>query len=303
MINHLHPFVPAKKRHGKRRATAFDVANYALMVFLGLCFLYPIWYCIITSISSADAISRELPMLWPNTFSLSAYHVVLSEEMLPVYYRNSIFYAFVGTVLSLVLTSMMAYPFVIPDFKGKTLLNIYMVITMFFSGGLLPTFYLITSLGLRNTIWVMLLPGAVGAYNTIVFRTFFKSIPSSLSEAACIDGASHYRVLFLIILPLSKSLLATFGLFGVVGRWNDWFTPFLYLTRKTLQPIQLYLRSVLVVASYTSDPSYQIPESLRVVEENLKCAIVLITIGPILLIYPFLQKYFVKGVMVGAIKA
>ena len=178
-----------------------------------------------------------------------------------------------------------------------------MVITMFFSGGLLPTFYLITSLGLRNTIWVMLLPGAVGAYNTIVFRTFFKSIPSSLSEAACIDGASHYRVLFLIILPLSKSLLATFGLFGVVGRWNDWFTPFLYLTRKTLQPIQLYLRSVLVVASYTSDPSYQIPESLRVVEENLKCAIVLITIGPILLIYPFLQKYFVKGVMVGAIKA
>lgn len=293
----------AKKHSFKQRFTLFDVFNYAFMVLLGFIFLYPIWYCIITSVSAADSLSKELPLIWPKSFSLNAYRMVLSEPMLPTYYLNSIFYAFVGTFISLLFTSMMAFPFTVDEFKGKKLLNVYMVITMFFGGGLLPTFYLITSLGLRNTVWVMLLPGAVGAYNTIVFRTFFKSIPASLREAAYIDGANHYQVLFTIMLPLSKALLATFGLFGIVGRWNDWFTPFLYLTRKSLQPLQLYLRSVLVVASYTSDPAYQMAESMRVVEENLKCAIVLITIGPILLIYPFLQKYFAKGVMIGAIKA
>lgn len=295
---------PKKKKHSfKKRFTLFDFFNYAFMVVLGFIFLYPVWYCIITSVTPADEISKGLPLLWPKGFSLNSYRIVLSEPMLPTYYLNSIFYAGAGTIISLLLTCMMAFPFTVDDFKGKKILNVYMVITMFFGGGLLPTFYLISSLGLRNTVWVMLLPGAVGAYNTIVFRTFFKSVPGSLREAAYIDGANHYQVLFLIMLPLSKALLATFGLFGIVDRWNNWFTPFLYLTRKNLQPLQLYLRSVLVVASYTNDPNYQIAESLRVVEENLKSAIVLVTIGPILLIYPFLQKYFAKGVMVGAIKA
>lgn len=287
----------------KRGFTWFDALNYAFMVLLGFIFLYPIWYCVITSFSAANAISKRLPVLWPNSFSAKAYEIVLGEAMLPRYYFNSVFYAGVGTFLSLLFTSMMAYPFVVGNFKGKMFLNFYMVVTMFFGGGLLPTFYLITSLGLRNTVWVMLLPGAVGAYNAIVFQTFFRTIPDSLREAAYIDGASHFRVLFAIMIPLSKALLATFGLFGIVGRWNDWFTPYLYLTRKELQPIQLYLRSVLVIA-YTNDLSYrQVAESMNVVEENLKCAIVLITIGPILAIYPFLQKYFTKGVMIGAIKA
>ncbi|HIV27664.1 MAG TPA: carbohydrate ABC transporter permease [Candidatus Ornithocaccomicrobium faecavium] len=287
----------------KRGWSAFDIANTAFFIVLCAVFIYPIWFCVICSLTSAAEIQRDLPLLLPRGISLDAFRVVLEDDGIARYYFNTILYSVAGTAISLFLTSLAAFPFVVRDFLGKKGLNIFMVITMFVSGGLLPTYYLMVQLNLRNTIWVMLLPGAVSAYNTIIFRTFFRSIPESLREAAYIDGAGHYRVLFTIILPLSKALLATFGLFGLVGRWNDWFTPYLYLSKDELKPFTLYLRSVLCVVSFNSDTQNMLYDiHANATEQNMRCAAVLVAIIPIMCVYPFLQKYFAKGVMIGAIK-
>jgi len=291
---------------GKRnRFNIWDVLIYGVIGMLSVFFLYPIWYCLITSLSSGKALLRSLPLLWPRNFTFEAYrYIFTSEANIFAYYRNTIFYAVVGTAISLTLTSMMAYPFIVKDFIGKVFLNVYMVITMFFGGGLLPYFILVSELGLRNTIWVMLIPGAVGAYTVIIFRTFFNSVPASLREAAYIDGAGHYRVLAQILVPVSKPLFATFALFGMVGKWNEWFTPFLFITREELKPIQVFLRESLVTINGLADQfSVGKMAQLDILPQNIRTAIVIITIAPILCVYPFLQKYFASGIMIGSIKA
>lgn len=293
-------------RRKKRKVSVFDICNVIFFIILSLIFLAPVWYCVVCALTDSETLVRETPFLFPMNFSLEAFKAILLDRSVWVYYRNTILYAFGGTAISLFLTCLMAYPFVIREFKGKAFLNVFMVITMFFSGGMLPSYFLTVALGLKNTIWVMLIPGAVSAYNVIIFRTFFKSIPDSLREAAYVDGAGHYRVFFSIMLPLSKALLATFGLFGIVGKWNDWFTPYLYLTEDTLQPMSLYLRRLLVVAqTFESGGSGADLRNLmeNVNSLNLKCAAVLVTIIPVMCVYPFCQKYFAKGIMIGAIKS
>lgn len=294
--------MPAIKK--RNRLGVADIIIYLIIAMLSFFFLYPIWYCLITSLSGGAAVKRELPLLVPLDFTLEAYRWVFKGRDILTFYRNSVFYAVAGTFISLTLTSMMAYPFIINDFIGKKVLNIFMVITMFFSGGLLPYYFLISGMGWRNTVWVMLIPGAVSAFTVIIFRTFFKNVPHSLREAAYIDGAGHYRVLLQIMIPVSKPLLATFALFGMVGKWNDWFTPFLFFTKDALMPIQSYLREVLVT-QIGLENQYNIMhmEAANVLSLNLKTAIVIITIAPILCVYPFLQKYFASGIMVGSIKA
>lgn len=288
-----------------RKYNIFDILLYTVFSILSICFVYPIWYCLITSLSSGKAISIQLPLLLPADPTLDVFVTVFQGDNIPRFYFNSIFYAVGGTVISLALTSMMAYPFIIREFKGKKVLNVFLTITMFFSGGLLPYYFLINSIGWRNTVWVMLVPGAVSAFNVIVFRTFFKSIPSSLLDSAYIDGAGHYRTLLQIIIPVSKPLLATFALFGLVGKWNDWFTPYLFFTKDELQPIQIYLKETLASVTAVMSDRYAVLryQTFNVVELNLKCAIVIVTIAPILCVYPFLQKYFATGIMVGSIKA
>lgn len=286
------------------RYTAVDFALIIFFVLLSLMFLYPIWYCLITSLTSGSTLRTELPLLLPKNFTFNGYIEVFHGKNILLFYRNSVFYAVAGTVISLALTAMMAFPFTVDDFRGKKFFNLFMVITMFISGGLLPYYFLITGLGWRNTAWVMLIPGAVSAYNVIIFRTFFNNIPSSLREAAYIDGAGHYRVLAQIILPVSLPLLATFALFGMVEKWNDWFTPNLFLTKEAFKPIQLYLRECLIKSEHImSQFSTARLTRSNVVELNIKCAIVIITIAPILCVYPFLQKYFAGGMLVGSIKA
>jgi putative aldouronate transport system permease protein len=282
--------------------TGFDIFLYILLALISFFFLYPIWYCLIVSLSSGTAVQRQIPLLLPRDLSLEAYTAIFQGKSILLYYRNSVFYAAAGTLISLLLTSLMAYPFTVGNFKGKAFFNVFMVITMFFSGGLLPYYFLINDIGWRNTIWVMLIPGAVGAYNVIIFRTFFKSIPDSLREAARIDGAGHYRILFSILIPVSKPLLATFGLFGLVGKWNDWFTPTLFFSKESMQPIQSYLQSCLIAATSMKWTYGDAIRNTNVLELNLKCAVIIITIAPILCVYPFLQKYFASGILVGSIK-
>ena len=289
----------------KKKISGADIVLVIIFIILSIIFIYPVWYCVITSISNATLIQTQgAPLILPLGFSLDAYSFIFQDAEVMRFYANSIFYSFGGAAISLLLTAMMAFPFLFDDLIGKKWFNVFIVIPMFFGGGLLPTYFLMTALGLQNTVWVMLIPGAVGGYTVILFRTFFKSIPAALRESAYIDGAGHYRVLFTIMLPLSKAMLATFGLFGVVGKWNDWFTPFLYLTDTDLQPIQLYLRSMLVTAtSMTQSKEALLNQYENMAVLSVKSASVILTIAPIMCVYPFLQKYFAKGVMVGAIKS
>jgi len=280
----------------------FDWINYAFIGILTLMFLYPVWLTLMISLSDGTDVLAQITFL-PVGFNFESYQFLFQDGRIFRYFANSIGYSVGRVTIHLLLTAMMAFPFIIADFKGKTFLNIYMVITMFFSGGLIPYFFVVRALGLIDSIWVMMIPGTVGAFTVIVFRTFFKSLPGELLESAYVDGAGHYRVLYQIILPCSKALLATFGLFSIVGTWNDWFTPTIFLRRQELMPIQIMLRRMLILMDFrdAENMDLQIIRTL-VTSRTIRSAAVMATIFPVLCVYPFLQKYFTKGVMIGAIK-
>lgn len=290
----------------KKKLYVFDIVCHALLVLLTFIFLYPVIYSLSVSISDPQQILADPVLLLPSGLSLDAYEYLLENPKIILYYRNTIIYTLGGTLAFLVFTSMMAYPFTVADFKGKKVLNVFMVITMFFGGGLIPTYYVINMLGLRDTMWVMIIPWCVSAYNVIIFRTFFLSIPSSLREAAYIDGAGHYRVLVQIILPLSKPLLATFALFTAVGKWNNWFDALIFLSNDDLQTMQIFLRKMLITNTASGNGSaVSMSELVSNANRNpmtIKYASVWVTIIPIMCVYPFLQKYFAKGMMIGAVK-
>ena len=287
-----------------RKIDFFNIFNYIFLFLLVLTFVYPIIMTLSVSFSEPKALTTENVFLLPKGFTLDAYKLLLSDVRILKYYLNTIMYAALGTAIMLLFTSMMAFPLTCSDFRGKKLITVILLITMFFGGGLVPYYLLIKQLGMIDKIWVMVIPGAVSAWNVIIFKTFFLGIPLSLRESAYIDGAGHFRVLFSIIIPLSKALLATFTLFSVVGYWNDWFTAFLFLNSDDKMPIQLLLRRMLVVMEYTDSKNADILHSLQNTNpRTVKCAAVIITITPILCVYPFLQKYFTKGILVGSVKA
>ena len=210
--------------------------------------------------------------------------------------------------MTLTLTGMLAYPLTARDFKGKWVISVMLLITMFFGGGMIPTYLVYKDMyHLTNTLWVMILPGAVSAWNVIIFKNFFNSIPVELREAAQIDGAGHFRVLFQIVMPLSKPLLATIGLFTIVGHWNGYFNALLYLDSADKFPIQMFLRKILVLSEISSGADLQNLDILRQLANTnpttVKAAATIITIIPILCVYPFLQKYFTKGMMLGSVKS
>ncbi|MBE5766252.1 MAG: carbohydrate ABC transporter permease [Clostridiales bacterium] len=290
-------------RNRLKKFGVFDFVCYLLVTLLSLIFLYPVVYALSIALSDPMGIREKAVMLWPVGFSLESFKYLLEKSEIWMYYKNSVIYTVLGTVIFLVATCMMAFPFTRKDFRGKTVLNVFMVITMFFGGGMIPTYYIINMLGLRNTIWVMVLPGCVSAYQVIVFRTFFQGLPDSLVEAAYIDGAGHYRVLWQIVIPLSKPLLATFALFTAVAKWNDWFAPLIYLNKEEMQTMQIYLRRMLIedVVGQGKEMKYILEYQNRN-PITIKYASVWLAILPIMCVYPFLQKYFAKGTVVGAIK-
>ena len=283
------------------RMQAFDWFNYIFIILLCAAFLYPMLLNV--SISLSDGTKAGKIFFLPVAPNLDAYKMLLKDPNIPRYYFNSVFYSLCGTLLQLTITSLTAFPFIVPDFRGKRFFNLYMVITMFFGGGLIPYYYVIRGLRMIDTVWVMLIPGCVAAYNVIIFQTFFSQLPGELRESAHMDGAGHYRILFQIIIPISKPLLATFALFGIVGRWNDWFTPVIFMRREILMPMQVLLRKMLISFTYKAGEAVDF-ERVRslATTRTMKCAAVMVTIFPILCVYPFLQKYFAKGVMIGALK-
>lgn len=288
----------------RTKTTAFDVFLVILMILLSCAFLYPLLNMLALSVSDAQTLKSSPIYLLPVGFSLESYKALLNDSRILLYYWNTIKYAAVGTVIMLLTTSLMAYPLSITALRGRKLISVILTITMFFGGGLIPYYVTIMRLGLIDTFWVMVLPGAISAYNVIVFKTFFMSIPESLKESAFLDGAGHLRVLFSIVLPLSKAVLATFALFSIVGYWNDYLSALLYLRDDKKYPIQLLIRRLLVLMDYKDASTAQILKDFRAIStRTTKAAATIITVVPILCIYPFMQKYFAKGVLVGSIKA
>ena len=287
-----------------KKVTAFDVVLVVIMVLLSAMFLYPLLNMLALSFSDSQEL-KSLPVyLWPKGFSLESYKALLGDSRTLLYYWNTIKYASVGTVIMLLTTSLMAYPLSIPALRGRRFVSVLLTITMFFGGGLIPYYVTIMQLGMINTFWVMVIPGAISAYNVIVFKTFFMFIPEALRESASLDGAGHVRILFQIVLPLSKAVLATFALFSIVGYWNDYMTALLYLRDDTKYPIQLLMRRLLVLMDYKDASTAQMLKDFQKIStRTTKAAATIITVVPVLCVYPFMQKHFAKGVLVGSIKA
>ena len=287
-----------------KKVTAFDVVLVILMILLSAIFIYPLLNMLALSFSDSQEL-KSLPVyLMPKGFSLESYKALLNDSRTILYYWNTIQYAAVGTVIMLLTTSLMAYPLSIPSMRGRKLVSILLTITMFFGGGLIPYYVTIMQLGMIDSFWVMVIPGAISAYNVIVFKTFFMSIPESLRESAGLDGAGHFRILFQIILPLSKAVIATFALFSIVGYWNDYMTALLYLRDDIKYPIQLLMRRLLVLMDYKDASTAQLLKDYRAISSRTtKAAATIITVVPVLCVYPFMQKHFAKGVLVGSIKA
>ncbi|RCW45416.1 carbohydrate ABC transporter permease [Paenibacillus prosopidis] len=283
----------------------FDILNYSILTIGMLLILYPLYFVFIASFSDPNQIYSGDIWLFPKGLTLDGYERIFSDSTIWIGYGNSLLYAIVGTAISVMLTLMAAYPLSRKDFVGRGVFMWFFVFTMFFGGGLIPTYLLIKDLNMINTIWALVVPGAAGVFNIIIVRTFFQStIPDEMREAAFIDGCSNTRFFLGMVLPLSKPIIAVMVLYHVVGFWNGFFDAMIYLNEETKFPLQLVLRNILVQNQVNSSMMIDVESyaaKLRVTE-LIKYGVIIIASLPLLILYPFLQRYFVKGVMIGSIK-
>jgi putative aldouronate transport system permease protein len=275
------------------------------MIGISIIMIYPFINVIAISLSSSKMISMGVVTWWPKEFNFKGYEVVFGQNNVWIAYKNTIIYVIVGTAINLLLTSMIAYALMINDFVFRKPITIILLITMFFSGGTVPTYLAVQKFHMIDTLWALVLPNAVSAYNVFVYRAFYKGISSEIREAAMVDGASNFRILFKIYMPLSKALYATFGLFSAVAIWNNFFDALLYIKDSAKQPIQMILRQILFAsgaAGGTFDGVNEMMQKGIINPKNVQYACIIATIGPILLVYPFIQRYFAQGVQIGAVK-
>lgn len=283
-----------------------EVAMLVLISIILVIVLYPLYYVLIASVSDPYAVYAGKTFLLPSGFTLEGYAKVFKEESIAGGYLNSILYTVLGTFISTALVIMTAYPLSRQNMPGRKGIMIFYLITMYFSGGLIPTYLVVAKTGLLNSIWALILPGGVSVFNVIVTRTYFESsIPKELYEAAEIDGCSHFRTFIKIALPLSKPIIAVMVIFAMVAFWNDWFTALIYMNDKAKYPLQLALRQILIQSQASAnamsgmDGGYA--EANRITE-LIKFSSMVVGAVPMLIAYPFVQKYFEKGLMLGAVK-
>ncbi|RBW70774.1 carbohydrate ABC transporter permease [Bacillus taeanensis] len=298
----------AKRKLGKPRSKEdriFDILNFTLLTVVSIAVLYPLYFIVIASISNPDLINAGKVWFFPQDITFDGYKRILQDEKIWTGYKNSIVYTVVGTAVNVAFTLMAAYALSRKDFYGRNFFMILIAFTMFFSGGLIPTYLIVKELGMLNTMWALIIPKAVAVWNLIVARTFFEStIPNELLEAAKIDGCSNTKFFTKIVLPLSKPIVAVMVLFYGVGHWNSYFDALIYLNDEGLYPLQLILRNILIQSEASQSMIGDI-ESLAAqqrVGELIKYGVIIIASIPLLIVYPFIQKYFVKGVMIGGIK-
>lgn len=286
----------------KQKNTWFDYLNWIIMAVVVIVMLYPFWYLVVQSLSSQDAVIAGRVSLWPVEFTLDTYRIVMSDSRFFLYYWNTIKYVVVGTIIAVFFTAMLAYPLSKRNLRLNKFFTPFVAFTMYFGGGMIPNYILVNNyLHMGNTMWSIVIPGAIGAYYVLLMRSFFQSIPQELEEAASIDGMNTYGIFFKIILPLSKPILATMILFNAVNIWNNWFSTFLYITDSSKWPISYYLRTVIYGATSVTDIASSMDEASKITATVKSCCMV-VTALPIICVYPFVQKYFVQGMMLGSVK-
>lgn len=286
----------------------FNISNKILVWFFIIIISYPLIYIVSASISDPAAVNSGKMWLFPKGITFEGFKRVFESSDIWIGYRNTIFYTLLGTLINLAVTLPAAYALTRQELVGKGVIMALLIFTMFFEGGLIPTYLLVRDLGMTNTIWAMVIPNAAAIWNIIVTMTFFKvTIPKGLEESAEIDGASQFRTFFQIVLPLSAPIIAVMALFYGVAHWNQYFSALIYLSDRELFPLQLFLREILVQQEMTAEMMQSSGDALALSEhariaDIIKYAVMIVSAAPLLIVYPFLQRFFLKGVMIGSIK-
>lgn len=281
---------------------AFEVANYTFLTLVSLCMLYPMYYVLVASFSDANEmiINADKMLLYPLKANVAAYKYVLEYPMIWRGYLNTIFVVVVGTTINMILSIFGAYFMTVPELPGRKFFTKFVLVTMFFNGGIIPTYMVVKAVGLLDSIWSVILPTAISTYNMIVLRSALSAIPRSLSEAAEIDGANDFTVLWKILVPTCIPTIVVVIMYYAVAHWNAWFNAFIYITGdRTKWPLQVVLRRILIEGTEMSGDTGGDSQTLG---ETIKYAVIIVSTAPILMIYPLIQKHLVKGVMIGSVK-
>jgi len=292
----------------KRRSIGdltFSIINYTFFIIFSIIILFPFWDTVVVSLAIPGSVSALGFHLWPAHITLDSYQYIFSDPKVLYAYANTIFITVVSTLITIIITMFAAYPLSKKDLPGRDFFTILFLITMFFSGGLIPFYLLVKGLGMINSLWSLILPSSLSAFNVILVRNFLMSIDKALEEAAFVEGANYGTVLFKIIIPLSKPIIATVALWTAVGNWNAWFNCLIFIQDEHKIVLQVLLKRMLDLTSYDAskmDDFVREGANRKVVSYTAQAAITIGTIGPIVLVYPFLQKYFVKGIMIGSLK-
>lgn len=293
-----------KKRLNRSRTTGFDIVLYIVFGIFGLITLFPFYNVIIVSLSNTVASAKHVPYLLPYVFDLTGYKTIMQDKNFVNALGVSLFVTIVGVVINLFLSVTGAYALSKKNLPGRKFMLGMILFTMLFSGGLVPTYMIIKQYGLVNSIWSMIIPTAISTYYLIIMKNYFLNLPQGLLEAAYLDGANEWQVLWKIVIPISKPFLATFALFYCVERWNEWYNAMLYISKQALRPLQIYLREILINmnSQLSAQAQQMIAGTMKASSTAIQMAAIIITTVPIMLVYPYLQKYFVNGVMVGGLK-
>lgn len=285
---------------GEKKFSLFSLFNTVVLCLIAAITVYPVLYVVAVSFSDTASIVQGEVFLWPKGFNIDAYVQILSESTVPRAYLNTILYTGLGTLINLAMTALAAYPLARATFFGRKFWMLAIVLTMFFNGGMIPTFLIVQKLGMIDSIWAIVIPNAIWTIELLILKSFYEAMSDSLRESAVMDGASEYRILYSIIIPLSKPALASIGLFYFMGHWNSFFLPMIYLNDTDKFPLQVILRDMLIYAN--AEQTDSLVDRTTLAPEAMKNATIFITMIPVLLIYPFAQKYFAKGVMLGSDK-
>lgn len=283
----------------------FNAANYSVMVLFGLTTLLPFLYVLSKSMSSEAAVVAGKVLFWPVGFQLGTYRYVLEQPEFMSALSVSAFVTVVGTVLAMFITATVAYPLSKPEMVGRKPLLLMFIFIMLFNGGMIPNYVLIRSLGLMNKVWALILPGILSVFNVLLIKTFYEQLPESVEESARIDGATNLRTLFSIVIPMSAPVIATVSLFYAVGYWNNYFFGVLYITNPSLKPLQQYLFDLVTSTMTAPDPAtmrIDMDKYMNTTPDSIRATTIMLATLPILLLYPLLQRYFVKGINIGSVK-
>lgn len=280
----------------------FDMLNYSVLVLASVIAMFPIFYVISASLVTSEEMLTKKIILIPTKITFSAYQYLLSSDVIIKSIGVSIFITLVGTAINMFMTVLTAYPLSKKYMRGNKIFSLMIVFTMLFNGGMIPTYLVVTALKLTNTYWALWLPGAISAFNLILAKNFFYQLPSEIEEAAKIDGCNEFGILFKIVLPLSGPILATLTLFYAVSNWNAWFNSLLYINDMNKWPIMIWLRQIVLLSSGGFSDATAVSDAVAVPPQNISYATIVFATIPVLMVYPFLQKYFAKGALVGGVK-